>query len=70
VGVNIDARTLANVTLSQEYAKFHQTFGWEPQDFYRCNRNALQVTFLPDYVRERVLARLLVGYQQVTDLEG
>jgi adenosine deaminase len=64
VSVNTDGRTLVNVTLNQEYEKLHQTFGWDTQDFYQCNRNALKAAFLPDDVRDRLLARLADGYQQ------
>jgi adenosine deaminase len=64
VSVNTDARTLVNVTLSQEYEKLHQTFGWDSHDFFQCNRNALQAAFVPDDVRSKLLARLADGYQR------
>ncbi|HSR33729.1 MAG TPA: hypothetical protein VLY63_24445, partial [Anaerolineae bacterium] len=64
VGVNTDARTLANVTLSQEYARLQQTFGWGPEEFYQCNRNALNAAFVPDDLRKRLLARLAEGYPE------
>jgi adenosine deaminase len=63
VGVNADARTLANITLSQEYAKLHQTFGWDSEDFFQCNRNALNAAFVPDDVRDKLVARLADGYR-------
>jgi adenosine deaminase len=63
LGVNTDARTISNITLTQEYEKLYQTFGWQAEDFYRCNRNALQAAFLPDDVRGKLLARLADGYQ-------
>jgi adenosine deaminase len=65
VSVNTDARTLVNITLSQEYEKLHETFAWDTQDFYRCNRNALKAAFVPDDVRDGLLARLADGYQEV-----
>jgi adenosine deaminase len=63
VGVNTDARTITNITLSQEYAKLHQTFGWDTEDFFHCNENALKAAFIPDDVRSKLLARLVDGYQ-------
>jgi adenosine deaminase len=63
VGVNTDARTISNITLSDEYEKLHQTFGWGPTDFFNCNRNALEAAFLPADVAERLMARLVQGYQ-------
>jgi adenosine deaminase len=63
VGVNTDTRTITNITLSQEYAKLHQTFGWDTEDFFQCNKNALKAAFLPDNVRSKLLAQLVDGYQ-------
>jgi len=64
VGVNTDTRTINHITLSQEYAKLHETFGWDAKSFYNCNRNALQAAFVPDDVRKQLLARLAEGYQR------
>jgi adenosine deaminase len=64
VGVNTDARTISNITLSQEYEKLHQTFGWDAEDFFQCNKNALEAAFVPDDVRNRLLSRLAEGYQR------
>ena len=63
VGVNTDTRGIGNITLSQEYAKLHQTFGWDAKDFYHCNKNALNAAFVPDDVRNELVARLADGYQ-------
>jgi len=63
VGVNTDIRGLGNISLREEYEKLHQTFGWEPEDFLHCNRNALRAAFVPDDVRSRLLAELDSGYQ-------
>ena len=63
VGVNTDTRTITNVTLSEEYAKLQQTFGWDSEDFFHCNQNALNAAFVPDDVRSGLLARLADGYQ-------
>jgi adenosine deaminase len=63
IGVNTDARSISNITLSQEYAKLHATFGWEAKDLYHCNRNALNAAFVPDDVRSRLLAQLADGYK-------
>jgi adenosine deaminase len=63
VGVNTDARTISNITLSQEYAKLHETFDWENEDFFNCNKNALKAAFVPDDVRAGLLAGLAEGYK-------
>jgi adenosine deaminase len=64
VSVNTDARTISNVTLSQEYEKLHRTFGWDRADFFRCNRNTLRAAFLPDDLGRRLLEQLSDGYEQ------
>ncbi len=63
VGVNTDARTISNISLSQEYEKLHQTFGWAPEDFLQTNQNALKAAFVPQDLRTDLLARLAEGYQ-------
>ena len=65
VGVNTDTRGVGDVTLSQEYGKLHRTFGWDEEQFLRCNRNALGAAFLSDEARSRLLPRLEAGYRQV-----
>lgn len=64
IGVNTDTRTISNITLSQEYEKLHQTFGWGPEDFYNCNRNALKAAFIPEQTRDELMSRLTEAYQQ------
>jgi len=63
VGVNTDTRTISSITLNEEYQKLHQTFGWQAEDFYRCNVNALNAAFLPDDVCSKLLERLANVYQ-------
>ena len=63
VSVNSDARTLVPTTASQEYAALAQTFCWDANDFYQCNKNALNAAFLPDGVRVRLLAELADRFQ-------
>ncbi len=62
VGVNTDTRTITHITLTEEYAKLSQTFGWGAEQFLRCNTNALQAAFIADDVREGLLRRLRAGY--------
>jgi adenosine deaminase len=64
VGVNTDARTMTDVTLSEEYARLHKAFGWDTRHFFHCNQDALKAAFVPEKVRNKLLARLAGGYQQ------
>jgi adenosine deaminase len=62
VGVNTDARTLVNTTLTQEYERLHQVFGWGKEHFLRCNLNALRAAFLPDSDKQQLERRLIEAY--------
>jgi adenosine deaminase len=62
VSVNTDTRTINNVTLSEEYEKLHDTFGWGLTEFLECNRNALKAAFIPKEERSALLTRLGAGY--------
>ncbi len=63
VGVNTDTRMIANVTLTQEYERLHQAFGWEKPQFLQCNLNALDAAFLPEDSKRRLEKRLRVAYE-------
>ena len=58
LGINTDARTIANVTLEQEYDRLRQHFGWGAEELLACNREALRAAFLDEPLRARLLAQL------------
>lgn len=62
VGVNTDTRTLTDTTLSREYARLVETFGWTPDDFRRCNLAALDASFADDATKARVRRAVEEGY--------
>ncbi len=64
VGVNTDARTIVDVTLSEEYRRLHDTFGWTNEQFLECNRNALLAAFVPEGSKKELLGRLADGSRQ------
>jgi adenosine deaminase len=66
VGVNTDARTITNVTLTDEYDRLHRAFGWTQEHFFRCNKNALLASFVPDDVKQRLLERLTHEYHALS----
>lgn len=63
VGINTDARTTTDITLSGEYERLQEVFQWGKFDFFVCNKNALAAAFLPDPVRETLTLRLFEGYE-------
>ena len=63
LGVNTDARTITDITLSEEYAKLYRSFAWDKQRFLRCNLEAIRASFLPEAAKDRIAAQLRDGYQ-------
>jgi adenosine deaminase len=64
IGVNTDARTMVDITLSEEYRKLHETFGWTKEHFLRCNRDALQASFIPENEKKKLLDQLVDEYRR------
>lgn len=62
LGINTDARTISNVSLSQEYQTLHEIFQWEKADFLKCNLSALQHAFASKTLKSVLLSRLLKGF--------
>ena len=63
LNINTDCRTIVDITLTREYNKLHETFGWTKQDFYDCNAYALKAAFIPDELKTKLLDKLKEGYQ-------
>lgn len=63
LSVNTDARTITDITLTEEYEKLHRFFAWEKQRFLRCNLAALCAAFLPETVRQQLAAQLEESYR-------
>ncbi len=62
VGINTDGRTLANVSLSEEYKKIIDAFDWGNVQFMRCNLNAVSRAFLPDSDKKILTKKIIDGY--------
>jgi adenosine deaminase len=64
VGINTDARSLVNVTLSDEYNKLMNVFGWDIKDLYECNINSLSSAFISDNLKQELKLKLNEGYSK------
>jgi len=64
VGINTDARTISNVTLTKEYARLGRNFGWGKTELLACNQEAVRAAFLPEPARERLAAKLEAAYAE------
>jgi adenosine deaminase len=54
VGINSDARTLVNVSLTDEYMKLANVFDWKVDHFYNCNLNSLEHAFISEGEKEEL----------------
>lgn len=64
VGINTDTRTITNITLSQEYARIVEVFGWTAADLLQCNLNAIRAAFAPEQVRQAIEAKLVSAWEK------
>lgn len=63
VSISTDNRALTPITLSREYEKLAETFGWGKEEFLRCNLNAVQAAFIPESLKADLKRRMLQGYK-------
>ena len=62
IGVNTDARTLSNISLTDEYLKLHSVFGWGMEQFKICNLNAISHSFLTDSEKQDLVDEINIAY--------
>lgn len=62
MSINTDARTISNVTLSEEYETLAQLFQWEKSHFLKCNLEAIAHAFIPEAKKEVLSARIRAAY--------
>lgn len=56
--INTDGRGLFDTTLTNEYYKIAQVFGWEPKDFLKVNTMAVEAAFCDEKTKKRLSANL------------
>lgn len=62
MSINTDARTISNVSLSDEYETLEKVFGWGKGHFLRCNLEAVKHAFLLEEEKERLRRKLIEGF--------
>lgn len=62
LSINTDARTISDTSLEEEYRKLQQTFGWTLQHFKTCNLQAVEHSFAPPELKEKIRRRLMAAY--------
>jgi adenosine deaminase len=64
IGINTDARSLVNISLTEEYSKLMKVFNWEIIDLFKCNQNALNHAFISEEEKKVLQRKLENGYQK------
>jgi adenosine deaminase len=67
MNINTDCRTISNVTLSSEYATLHRIFGWDREEFLRCNLAAVAHSFTGPEEKVRLVEELVKGYADIVE---
>jgi adenosine deaminase len=58
VTVNTDCRTVSYTTLTKEFERLENAFGWTAAEFHQCQLNSVEAAFVTDEVRADLLRRL------------
>jgi adenosine deaminase len=59
LGINTDGRTISNISLTDEYERLQEVFGWGIEHFLTCNRHALAASFLPNEKKQQLEKNLI-----------
>ncbi len=59
--INTDNATVSNVSLTDEYIKLYQSFGFSLEEFKRMNVDALKQAFLNEKMKAELIKKIQVG---------
>jgi adenosine deaminase len=62
MSINTDARTISNVSLTDEYETLARVFNWTKKHFLNCNLQAIDHSFLSIEKKEKLKTVLVNGY--------
>ena len=63
MGLNTDARTISNVSLSSEYGLVRKVFNWGNADFKKCNLEAINHSFAKDETKRKIRSIIEASYK-------
>jgi adenosine deaminase len=61
VTVSTDGRTVCETTVTSEFERLAQHWGWGLQEFWQCQKNAAEAAFVTPEVRRELLAQVEQG---------
>ena len=59
--INTDDNGMFGTSILEDYELMSREFGFEKEDFERCNKWALEASFLPKDIKDRVEAKYFVS---------
>jgi adenosine deaminase len=59
LSISTDARTISNITLTEEYRNLQEHFGWTSADLLACNQAAIEAAFIEESTKSELRERLL-----------
>jgi adenosine deaminase len=62
--INTDSRTVNNLTLTDEYQRLHEAFGWT-REFLQANLYAVKASFAPESLKHELAERLTAAYSDL-----
>jgi len=62
LNVNTDSRMLTPTTLTAEYEKLREVFGWGSEEFLQTNLMAIEAAFVGEEVKEKLRMRVKAAY--------
>lgn len=62
MSINTDARTISDITLTDEYKNLQENFNWDVKHFLKCNLEAIEHAFIPNSQKSLLKNRLIELY--------
>ncbi len=63
ISINTDARTISDVSLTDEYETLARVFGWGNEHFFKCNSEAIEHAFISRDKKEKLKIKLQNAYK-------
>jgi adenosine deaminase len=62
MSINTDARTISNVTLTDEYTLMERIFHWNKEQFKKCNLEAIDHSFTSADIKQKIRSKIEAAY--------
>jgi adenosine deaminase len=63
MSINTDARTISDVTLTDEYKTLEKVFNWNKEHFLKCNLEAIEHAFVSKEKKDKLREKIQEGFK-------